>query len=157
MLLLLLCLFSLATNYVWVIPPKKFHSLQLYGFVVMVSVNRNFSQLFVLPSDSVHNSTLHIFNAERPVGWGCILNCLCYHPYLVSTYAFCWSAIPTSCYIFNVFYSCYVTFFSRRCWILPSIYHRAASLSHRLPLHIGWRSIVQTRLSSNTPCTQLYF
>jgi len=25
---------------------------------------------------------------------------------LPCSYAFCWSAIPTSCYIFNVFYSC---------------------------------------------------
>jgi len=24
---------------------------------------------------SVHNSTLHIFNVERYVGWGCVLNC----------------------------------------------------------------------------------
>ena len=26
-------------------------------------------------------------------------------------YAFCWSAIPTTCYIFNVFYSCSCNFF----------------------------------------------
>ena len=57
-------------------------------------------------TSSVHNSTLHIFNVERYVGWGCILNC-----YMLSSlpcfYAFCCSAIPTSCYIFNVFYSNY--------------------------------------------------
>jgi len=42
---------------------------------------------------------------ERYVGWGCMLNC-----YMLSSlpcfYAFCWSAIPTSCYTFNVFDSC---------------------------------------------------
>ena len=33
-------------------------------------------------------------------------------------YAFCWSAIPTSCYIFNVFYSCLCHFFfSSRCML----------------------------------------
>ena len=31
---------------------------------------------------------LHIFNVERYVEWGCILNCFSYHPYLVSI-AFC--------------------------------------------------------------------
>jgi len=31
--------------------------------------------------------------------------------------AFCWSAIPTSCYIFNVFYSCSCHFFSSRCML----------------------------------------
>ena len=42
----------------------------------------------------------------RYVGWGCVLNC-----FMLSSlpwfYAFCWSAIPTSCYSFDVFfYSC---------------------------------------------------
>ena len=46
-------------------------------------------------------------NVERYVGWGCILNCFrlsslpCFYP-------FCWSAIPTSCYTFNGFYSCVI-------------------------------------------------
>jgi len=46
-------------------------------------------------------------------------------------YAFCWSAIPTSCYIFNVFYSSSCLFFSSRCMLELkfAIYHRAASLS----------------------------
>ena len=42
---------------------------------------------------------------ERYVGWGCILNCFMLSS-LPCFYAFCWSAIPTSCHIFNVFYSC---------------------------------------------------
>jgi len=54
---------------------------------------------------SVHNSTLHIFNVERYVGWGCILNCFMLQSQ-PCFYALCWSAIPTSCFIFNVFYSC---------------------------------------------------
>ena len=41
---------------------------------------------------------------KRYVGWGCILNCFMLSS-LPCFYAFCWSAIPTSCYIFNVFYS----------------------------------------------------
>ena len=61
------------------------------------------SHASILPSK--HNSNLHIFNVERYVGWCCILNCFmlsslpCFH-------AFCWSAILTSCYLFNVLYSC---------------------------------------------------
>ena len=51
-----------------------------------------------------------IYAAERYVGWGCILNCFML-PSLPCFYAFCWSAIPTSCYIFNVFYSCNII-----CW-----------------------------------------
>ena len=46
--------------------------------------------------------------------------------------AFCWSAIPTSCYIFNVFYSCSCHFFlaADACLSLRfAIYYRAASLS----------------------------
>jgi len=45
-------------------------------------------------------------------------------------YAICWSAIPTSCYIFNVFYSCSCHVFSSRCMLglKFAIYHRAASL-----------------------------
>jgi len=54
---------------------------------------------------SVHNSTLHIFDVKRYVGWGCILNCFMLSS-LPCFYAFCWSATPTSCYIFYVFYSC---------------------------------------------------
>jgi len=39
---------------------------------------------------------------ERYVGWGCILNCFMLSS-LPCFYAFCWSAIPTSCDIFDVF------------------------------------------------------
>ena len=47
-------------------------------------------------------SALHwrIFNVERYVGWGCMLNCFMLSS-LPFFYAFCWSAIPTSHYIFN--------------------------------------------------------
>ena len=47
------------------------------------------------PTYISYNSTLTMI----PVGWGCILNCFilpCFPP-------FCWSAIPTSPYISNVF------------------------------------------------------
>ena len=60
-----------------------------------------------LQYSSVHNSTQHIFDVERYVGWCCILNCFMLSP-LPCFYAFCCSAIPTSCYIFNVFYSNYM-------------------------------------------------
>ena len=46
-------------------------------------------------------------------------------------YAFCWSAIPTSCYIFNVsFILVHVTFLSSRCMLELkfAFYYRAASL-----------------------------
>ena len=44
------------------------------------------------------------------VGWSCVLNCLMLSS-LPCFYALCWSAIPASCYIFNVFYSCLCHFF----------------------------------------------
>ena len=55
-----------------------------------------------------------VFDVDRYVGWGCILNCFMPSS-LPCFYAFCWSAIPTSCYIFNVFYSCniYMRFVAR--------------------------------------------
>ena len=45
-------------------------------------------------------------------------------------YAFCWSAIPTSCYIFNAFIFAHVTFFSCS---LPSITEQQVC-PHRLPI-----------------------
>jgi len=36
---------------------------------------------------------------ERYVGWSCVLNCFMLSS-LPCFYAICWSAIPTSCYIF---------------------------------------------------------
>jgi len=53
------------------------------------------------------------------------------HARLIIPMLFCWSAIPTSCYIFNVFYSCSCHFsFSSRCMLELkfAIYYRAASL-----------------------------
>ena len=76
-------------------------------------------------------------------------------------YAFCWSAIPTSCYIFNVLFMS--LFFSSRYMLEMkfAIYHRAASLPSQASsadvCSIGWRIIDQTRLSSNTPCTPTVF
>jgi len=45
-------------------------------------------------------------------------------------YAFCWSAIPTSCYILMFFILVHVTFFGSRCMLELkfAIYYRAASL-----------------------------
>ena len=60
-----------------------------------------------LPSQMPYNLPLHV---GRYVGWGCILNCFMLSS-LPCFYAFCWSAIPTSCYIFNVFYSCNILCF----------------------------------------------
>jgi len=42
-----------------------------------------------------YSPTLHTFNMERYVGWGCILNCFMLSS-LFCFPAFCWSAIPTS-------------------------------------------------------------
>jgi len=62
------------------------------------------------PDTSVYNPTLHIFPHQRYVRWSCVLNCFMLSS-LPCFYAFCWSAIHTSCYIFNVFYSCSCHFF----------------------------------------------
>ena len=79
----------------------------------------------VLPTG--YTAEPHIFPHQRYVGWSCVLNCfmLSSLPYF---YAFCWSVIPTSCYIFNVFYSCSCHFFSSRCVLELKlvIYYRAA-------------------------------
>ena len=68
----------------------------------------------------------------RYVGWGCILNCFMLSS-LPCFYAFHWSAIPTSCYIFNVFILVHVTVFSSRCMLELqfAIYHRTATPSSR--------------------------
>ena len=58
-------------------------------------------------SHSYQTTNLHIFNVERYVRWGCILNC-----FMLSSLPCFWSAIPTACYTFNVFYSCYISFVS---------------------------------------------
>jgi len=104
-------------------------------------------------------STLCIFNVERHVGyqWGCILNCFMLSS-LPCFYAFCWCAIPTSCYIFNVSYSCLCHFFSNKFMLelKLAIYYRAASL----PSQASYAVLAQeslTRLSSNTPGTPTVF
>ena len=48
-------------------------------------------------------------------------------------YDFCWSAIPTSCYIFNVFHSCSCHSFSSSCWSLPSITEQHV-YPHKVPI-----------------------
>jgi len=81
-------------------------------------------------TSQLDNPTLHIFPHQWYVGWSCVLNCFMLSS-LPCFYAFSWSAIPTSCYIFNVFYSCSWLFFfsSRRMLELKfAIYYRAASL-----------------------------
>ena len=81
---------------------------------------------------------------------------LCYHPYLVSI-LFADLPIPTSCYIFNVFYSCSCHFFlaADAClsWSLPSITEQQVS-PHRFPMQYWLKN---HRLSSNTPCTPTIF
>ena len=72
-------------------------------------------------NSSVHNTTLHIFNVERYVGWGCILNCFLLSS-LPCVYAFCWSTIPTSCYKFNVFSFLYSIQCSVECKCNVSVY-----------------------------------
>ena len=59
-------------------------------------------------NSSVYNTTLHIFPYDMIyVYWSCILNCFLLSS-LSCLYAFCRSAIPSSCYIFNVFHLAFV-------------------------------------------------
>ena len=85
---------------------------------------------------SLHSALWSIsLSHQRYAGWSCLLNCLCYHP-LPCFYAFCWSAIPTSCYIFNVFILVHVTFLAADAclsWSLPAITEKQVS-PHRLPM-----------------------
>jgi len=53
-------------------------------------------------TESCISSTGSIFDVERYVGWCCILNSFMLLS-LPCFYAFCWSAIPTTCYSFNDF------------------------------------------------------
>ena len=72
-------------------------------------------------------------------------------------YAFCWSAITTSCYIFNFFYSCSCHFFlaADAClsWSLPSITEQQV-FPHRHPMQYWLKN---HRLSSNSPSTPTVF
>jgi len=74
---------------------------------------------------SVHNSTLHIFNVERYVGWCCILH-------------------PVTFLMFSILV--HVTFISSRCMLELkfAIYHALSS-----------KSVCPDRLSSNPPCKSL--
>ena len=103
----------------------------------------------------MHNSTLHIFDVERYVGWGCKLNCFMLSS-LPCFYAFCWSAIPTTCYIFNVFILVHVIFLAADAclsWSLQSIKEQQA-FPHRLPMQYWLKN---PRLSSNSPSTPTVF
>jgi len=65
---------------------------------------------------------------------------------------FCWSAISTSCDIFNIFYTCSCHFLAADAslrWSLPSIMEQQVS-PHRLPMQYWLKN---HRLSSNTTCT----
>ena len=72
---------------------------------------------------------------------------------LPCSYAFCWSAIPTSCYIFNVFLFLFMSLFPAAdvcmSWSLPSITEQQVS-PHRLPVQYWLKN---HWLSSNTPHT----
>ena len=63
-------------------------------------------------------------------------------------YAFCWSAIPTSCYILMFYILLFLAADACLSWSLPSITERQVS-PHRLPMQYWLKS----RLSSNTPST----
>jgi len=73
---------------------------------------------------SVHNSTLHIFNVERYVGWGCIPNC-----FILSSLPCFYAFADLHLVIFLILI--HVTFFNSRCMLELkfAIYHRAARLS----------------------------
>ena len=64
----------------------------------------SFTTPFFFTCMHAHKYPMYL-NVERYVGWGCTRNCFMLSS-LPCFYAFCWSAIPTSCYIFNDFYSC---------------------------------------------------
>ena len=72
----------------------------------------------------------------KDIGWSCVLNCFMLSS-LPCFCAFCWSVIPTSCYIFNVFYSCSCHFFlaADAClsWSFPSITEQQV-FPHRFPM-----------------------
>jgi len=96
----------------------------------------NISTSYVI--DSVNHSLWKLYYPLRShkltwnfwyVGWSCVLNCFMLSS-PVST-AFCRSAVPTSCYIFNVFFYSCSCHFSSRCMLELkfAIYYRAASLA----------------------------
>ena len=68
-------------------------------------------------------------------------------------YAFCWSAIPTSCYTFNVFLFLFMSLFSSRCMLELkfSIYYRAASISNSAILRNNYISL----LSDSCACVHV--
>jgi len=65
-------------------------------------------------------------------------------------YAFCWSAIPTSCYIFLLVH---VTFLAADVELKFAIYYRAASL----PSQASYAVLAEVSQASNTPRTPTVF
>jgi len=65
----------------------------------LVQICVTLSQWFSYKTAAVHNPTLHIFQLLKICRVGLLLNCLMLSS-LPCFYAFCWSAIPTSRYIF---------------------------------------------------------
>jgi len=82
--------------------------------------------------------SLLFFKVERYVGWDCIPNCFMLSS-LPCFYAFCWSAIPTSRNIFNVFLFLHVEviiFMVKNFGILP-------------PVHVWFLGSVYRNVNSN--------
>ena len=91
------------------------------------------------------------FNVKIYRGWGCIVNCFMLSS-LPCFYALCWSAIPTSCYIFNIFNSCSCHFFKQQ---------MHASLSSQASLVdvsvLAEESLTRPGSLQTLPVHQLYF
>jgi len=100
---------------------------------------------------------LHAGSGAVDVEGGCIPNCFmlsslpCFH-------AFCWSAIPTSCYVFNVVCSCSCHFFlaADACfnWGLPFNIYRAASLPSQASSDDGTCSAVNMMRHCTHQCNK---
>ena len=86
---------------------------------------------YILIQTNFPKSPKQLFDVERYVGWGCILNCFMLSS-LPCFYAFCWSAIPTSCYIFNAVYSCRTLYgvSLRGWWMFPVTSHHRTVHMH---------------------------
>ena len=59
--------------------------------------------------------------------------------------AFCWSAIPTSCYIFNVFYSCILR-------VPTALLTSAQTCIFHVERYVGWGCILNCFMLSSLPC-----
>jgi len=110
----------------------------------------------IAQNSSVHNSTLHIFNVERYVGWGCILNyfmlsSLTLSMFLLICYPYIW---------FNVSILVHVTYFSSRrmLGLKFAIHDRAASLSSQASYAVlAEESSTRPGVFQTLPAHQLYF